>query len=700
MPVNTKTIFSGTTFIYTRHVPGLNTSESSHIYNCRIIHSLFKISLQDCLVRCKTYTGIILTVFFLLPISLYAQNDINFKQAGLTNLRKGEYIDALANLNNAIQREPGLSELYFLRGYAKYGLDDFLGAERDYTISIELSPVLSDVFINRAMVRAQQQNFRGALTDFARAQELTPDNPEIYVNRARTNLFLKNYYACIVDCRKAIELKYNHESIYILKGTSEVGIKRYQNAIDDFNKAIAINPNDPNGYIQLGSVHVELEQADSAIHCYSRAIHLDSNNTYALFNRSLGYIKTKELKLALNDLNKIVRLSPYNSYAYFNRAIVLNDMKDKKGAIRDFTAVINLNPKNIISYYYRGLLKAELKDYQGALADLDKTIELYPDYADAYYSRYEIKNKKGDRAGALKDYQRAMEIGAKNHVDPATLAAQKNYLESLVKLSGDFEEMNTLNSKFQNQYIDIQLISMFSLFFGKLNYDQICFYDTYGKDYYFTNILALTNRQELLNDSVCRQEIAIQTRIIDSVNHGPVHYYRRAAAWAALKNFNKAFNDYDSVLYHDPDFVMAYFSRAQTRFDLIRLLQQQDEAGQEISIGKAQPKVATQLISSQRDQSYEKVLADLNKAIQLDPFFSFAYFNKGFVHAAMGNYPSAIDDLTQAISCRDKFAEAYYNRGLMYILVNDRTRGCEDLSRAGELGILDAYRVMKRYCYK
>ncbi len=66
----------------------------------------------------------------------------------------------------------------------------------------------------------------------------------------------------------------------------------------------------------------------------------------------------------------------------------------------------------------------------------------------------------------------------------------------------------------------------------------------------------------------------------------------------------------------------------------------------------------------------------------------------------MGNYPSAIDDLTQAISCRDKFAEAYYNRGLMYILVNDRTRGCEDLSRAGELGILDAYRVMKRYCYK
>lgn len=648
----------------------------------------------------KYLNGLMVTFMFLLPMVSWAQNDINFKQAGLTNLRKGEYIEALANLNNAIQREPGLSELYFLRGYAKYGLDDFLGAERDYTISIELSPVLADVFINRAIVRAQQQNFRGALTDFARAQELTPDNPEIYVNRARTNLFLKNYYACIVDCRKAIELKYNHESIYILKGTSEVGIKRYQNAMDDFNKAIEINTNDPNAFIQLGSVYVELEKPDSAIQCYSRAIQLDSNNTYALFNRSLGYIKTKELERALIDLNKIVRLSPYNSYAYFNRAIVRNDLKDKKGAIVDFTSVINLNPKNIISYYYRGLLKSELKDYSGALEDLDKTLELYPDYADAYYSRFEIKNKKGDRAGALKDYQRAMEIGAKNHVDPAALRGQKNYLESLVKLSGDFEEMNTLNSKFQNQYIDIQLIPMYSLFFGKLNYEQLCFYDTYGRDHYFTNIIALTNRQELLNDSVCRGEVELQTRIIDSVAKDPVAFYKRATAFAAVKNFNKAFADYDSVLFYNPQFIMAYFSRAQTRFDLIRLLQSQDEAGQEISIGKKQHKVATQLVSSQQDQSYEKVIADLDKAIQLDPYFSFAYFNKGFVHCAMGNYPSAIDDLTQAISCREKFAEAYYNRGLIYILVNDRTKGCEDLSLAGELGILDAYRVMKRYCYK
>jgi tetratricopeptide (TPR) repeat protein len=66
----------------------------------------------------------------------------------------------------------------------------------------------------------------------------------------------------------------------------------------------------------------------------------------------------------------------------------------------------------------------------------------------------------------------------------------------------------------------------------------------------------------------------------------------------------------------------------------------------------------------------------------------------------MGNYREALEDFSNAISLKPKFPEAYYNRGLIYILLSDRKSGCEDLSKAGELGILDAYRVMKRYCYK
>jgi tetratricopeptide (TPR) repeat protein len=656
--------------------------------------------LQDCNAASGMRRQILSLILLLCSFAAISQPDFNFKQAAVNHLRNGEYLEALENLNTAILRTPGVSDLYFLRGFAKYGLDDFLGAEIDYSRSIEISPVMAEVFINRGIVRSIQQNFTGAFEDFKKAEELAPENPEIYANRARTNLFLKNYYSCLVDCRKALDLKYKHESIYILMGSSELGIKRYENAIENFTTAIRINPENPASYIQLGQARMELNQPDSAIQCYTRALSVDSNNTLALFNRSLAMINTKNLNGALNDLNRIIRLSPYNSYAWFNRAILLINLDDKAGAIRDLGTVIALNPQNIISYYYRGLLRSEINDYRGALADLDKTIELYPEYPNAYYSRFEVKMRMKDRAGAMADQQRAMELAAKNHLDPATLKAQKNYLESLVKLSGDFEEMNTMSAKFQNQYIDIQLLPMYSVFIGKLNFDQITFYDTYGKPNYHTNIISLTRHPGLVKDSVWRKEIRSQTRHIDSVPSDAAAHYRRALAYTALRNFNSAFADYDTVLQLNPKFTMAYFSRAGARYELIQLLRSQDDSRREISIATGDDPDAELRQKQENETAYADVIRDLDSVILLDPAFPFAWYNRGFVHCQMGNYPAALSDFSRALENRERFGEAYFSRGLICLLLNDKSHGCEDLSRAGELGIGDAYRVMKRYCYK
>jgi hypothetical protein len=41
---------------------------------------------------------------------------------------------------------------------------------------------------------------------------------------------------------------------------------------------------------------------------------------------------------------------------------------------------------------------------------------------------------------------------------------------------------------------------------------------------------------------------------------------------------------------------------------------------------------------------------------------------------------------------------AYYNRGLVLIYLKDKEKGCIDLSRAGELGVADAYSVISKYC--
>jgi tetratricopeptide (TPR) repeat protein len=94
------------------------------------------------------------------------------------------------------------------------------------------------------------------------------------------------------------------------------------------------------------------------------------------------------------------------------------------------------------------------------------------------------------------------------------------------------------------------------------------------------------------------------------------------------------------------------------------------------------------------------VIADYSSAVRLDPGFGFGYYNRGIVYCKMRQFKKAEEDFSTAIGCIGNFAEAYFNRGLVRILLNDNLPGCEDLSRAGELGISDAYRVIKRYCFR
>ena len=59
-------------------------------------------------------------------------------------------------------------------------------------------------------------------------------------------------------------------------------------------------------------------------------------------------------------------------------------------------------------------------------------------------------------------------------------------------------------------------------------------------------------------------------------------------------------------------------------------------------------------------------------------------------------FRAAIQDYSEAIQRDPEFAEAYFNRGLARLSQGDANRGIADLSKAGELGIINAYSIIKR----
>ena len=65
-------------------------------------------------------------------------------------------------------------------------------------------------------------------------------------------------------------------------------------------------------------------------------------------------------------------------------------------------------------------------------------------------------------------------------------------------------------------------------------------------------------------------------------------------------------------------------------------------------------------------EDYDGAIAKYKKAIELDPKYALAYYNRGIAYSDLGQLERAIEDYDKAIELNPKYAAAYYNLGLAY----------------------------------
>ena len=68
-------------------------------------------------------------------------------------------------------------------------------------------------------------------------------------------------------------------------------------------------------------------------------------------------------------------------------------------------------------------------------------------------------------------------------------------------------------------------------------------------------------------------------------------------------------------------------------------------------------------VSAQQKQSksHDQAISDFTKAIEMNPRYYQAYYNRGIVYGNKGQYDQAISDYNKAIEINPRFAQAYYN---------------------------------------
>ena len=109
-----------------------------------------------------------------------------FFYVGRSYIIDNKFRDAIETLNVLLKVDEKAYEGYFLRGIAKYNLDDLLGAEQDFSYAIENNPVFTAAYQYRAITRSRLGNYDDALKDFQVAIDLRPDRPDPYFSRGVT----------------------------------------------------------------------------------------------------------------------------------------------------------------------------------------------------------------------------------------------------------------------------------------------------------------------------------------------------------------------------------------------------------------------------------------------------------------------------------------------------------------------------------
>ena len=402
---------------------------------------------------------------------------------------------------------------------------------------------------------------------------------------------------------------------------------------------------------------------------YDNALTLDPNNFLGHYNRGLLRMQLGDDNRAIKDFDFVVQHEPQNVMAIFNRAILHDKTGDLRAAIHDYTAVINQFPNFWTGLSYRASCyrrlgmtgKAEQDEFRIFKAQMDKQVGVQPRWSKA----------------KLKQVRKRSEIDLDKY----------NSIVVDDEVKTEHEYKSEYRGRVQNRSVEVEFMPMYQLSYFPYNNgvnsrtsldSQV---EQFNLQFKPLNTLYVNCNPTQLQEGDTRRLFSLidslSTEIARSHHVQATKHllFQRAVAYSVMQDFNEAIDDLTSYLHIDSTSMLAYWQRA-----VCQSMMGEYNASQGISSA----------------MFVRGAIDDLNEALRRSPKNALLYYNRGNFHARQREYQKAIDDFTRAIRLDNRLAEAYYNRGVARMKAGKESEAAQDLSTAGELGIYDAYSLLKK----
>ncbi len=663
-----------------------------------------------------------------LPLSAQLNTD-RIVSIGRNALYFEDYVLSIQYFNQVIKLKPYLADPYLYRAIAKIQLEDYQGALRDCNSAIECNPFLPGAFYTRGYVYRQLHDYAKAEADFTQALVYSPENKTYLVLRADTRAQQGRYDLAMEDMALLLKKEPNSSALLFEKGIVCLQSKDTACAEDAFRRTTEIDSQNATNWSALGLVCLLQNKEDDALVHLTKAVNLGSTNVGDYINRGIIFYHKHNYRGALADYDKAISLAPNDPQCYYNRGVLRHEVGDYNNALEDMNKAIDLAPEKTDVRYQRGVIEMQLRQWKAARADFDTLIANYPYFLPSYYLAAQAATAQGNtkasylyrqKAAELEDNKERLQAAAPTPNTDATIARQKptrkdyrkEFSARVAQNQSEVTEEQKYDSEMrgtvQKRYADVvnEPNILLSYYADKLSMRQTNYYQQAVEQlnssallpaplYFTTQEMALT--ADMVNYHFAR--ISDMSERIDKMNgvysdsykantaknnvskELAALYFARAIEFALVQDYASAIDDCTRAANVSDEGLEAVicFCRANWRYKLLEYRR------------------ATGELTAEATMDFDIMLRDYDQVIRLQPSFSFAYYNKANILCTQREWKSAIDNYTCAIEQNNDFAEAYFNRGLTYIYTDQIELGLADLSRAGELGIYQAYNLITRF---
>lgn len=341
--------------------------------------------------------------------------------------------EAIELLDEVVELAPGVSEIRYLRGVAKFDSNRKTEAMADFDAAIESNRLNLNAIVRRGKAHAECNNLELAKTDILNVSRIQLTRAKIFTVQGMIDLHSKGpeagarAFAKFAIAAELIgEIPYN---LYVLKGIAKGRTGHYASACRDFRSAIDVNETAfCHGLLSvtqasMGNYPAALEAANSALASKELkpklciTLHVVRSQVYtdlglakeATADRMAAMTLDVNSDLPVIDSDSSEGYDPFYNLLPAAQEVLGNaahvDRLRKEVDVQDLTLIIdNSDTASVEAYYERGCAYQSLGRYDEAISDLTRVIACEPEFWKAHYARARAYRSAGQFDKSILDF--------------------------------------------------------------------------------------------------------------------------------------------------------------------------------------------------------------------------------------------------------------------------------------------------------